>query len=194
MHEYLERRFIEECDHGWGHPCPDCEILWDIDETQIIVHSLSEATVRCPICEKELGDKLHRQPNADEMAARQIAAGNLPPKLKHRLGLCAEPGCARPADEDFIYPDGTPAELCWEHAKGIFCLGCGSFTAGTEEAFIYGHYRCSDCAHHDDDAWEDDWADEGGIYPEEWQLAEDEVCPDCQHTEDAYYNANEIPF
>ena len=58
---------------------------------------------------------------------------------------CDHEGCTNPPDE-YTYPDGLPAHLCEEHSKGIFCPGCGAFTGGTEEIFIYGEFACSNCA------------------------------------------------
>jgi hypothetical protein len=75
---------------------------------------------------------------------------------------------------EFIYPnwnddpEDTCVLLCDECARGAWCLGCGSFTGGTEDIFRYGAWECSQChgwlrdefpEAYDDEEDEGDWYD-----------------------------------
>ena len=91
-------------------------------------------------------------------------------RMRYNMG-CGE--CEQCGSEDaapYWYDIDTMTILCEDHAKGLFCLYCGSFTGGTEEAFIYGDWECDSCRgwrdefdddYDDDEDWYDDDLDFG---------------------------------
>ena len=99
-------------------------------------------------------------------------------KGKPAAYTCQSDGCTKPAEYEFEYPrwgeddDGSTELLCYDHAKESgFCLGCGHFSAGTEDfdfSEIEGY--CGQCVEelryesgeYDD---EDDWDDYDGYDP-----------------------------
>lgn len=88
--------------------------------------------------------------------------------------LCENGHCCKEAYiYPFEFPGGEMVDLCVDCAAGLFCLGCGSFTGGTEDIFRFGRYECSEChgwlndavdthlrEYYGGDDWEDDDYDE----------------------------------
>lgn len=88
-----------------------------------------------------------------------IARGNWSLEFKRRYNqenpdaaVCEEHGCGKTAEGQFVIPDyyetlGGDIYIwkCKEHARGTWCLGCGSFIGGTEDVFRYPDYECSHC-------------------------------------------------
>lgn len=70
--------------------------------------------------------------------------------------------CGKPDAGQFYNPDESEVWLCEDCASGLFCLGCGAFTGGTEDIFLYGRYGCSNCSHLQEEDEDDyyDYADE----------------------------------
>jgi len=120
--------------------CPDCKrAMVDRDGNGLV----QDAAFGCIYC----GDLY----NFDEDTGEWCKTGLWSPYLTQDDFICDKEGCNQRETRDYRFPDGKLTYLCDEHAKGMFCLGCGVFTGGTEEIFQFGAYECSECHESDDD-------------------------------------------